>query len=57
MEMSHRGKAFVEIAEHARDGLRKLMDIPDTHQIFFFQGGASMQFSAVIYNLKFSFIT
>lgn len=50
--MSHRGKAFVEIAEHARDGLRKLMDIPDTHQIFFFQGGASMQFSAIVYNLN-----
>jgi phosphoserine aminotransferase len=31
MEMSHRGKAFVEIAESARDGLRKLLSVPDTH--------------------------
>ena len=42
MEMSHRGKAYVEIAENARDSLRKLMEVPDTHQIFFFQGGASL---------------
>lgn len=52
MEMSHRGKAFVEIAETARDNLRKLLEVPDTHQIFFFQGGASLQFSALVYNLK-----
>jgi phosphoserine aminotransferase len=31
MEMSHRGKAYVEIAEGARDGLRKLLEVPDTH--------------------------
>ena len=29
MEMSHRGKYFVEIAETTRDNLRKLMSIPD----------------------------
>ena len=51
MEMSHRGKAFTTIAEGARDNLRKLMDVPDTHQIFFFQGGACLQFSAIVYNL------
>jgi phosphoserine aminotransferase len=51
MEMSHRGKAFVEIAEKTRDDLRKLLEVPDTHQIFFFAGGASMQFSAIWYNL------
>lgn len=51
MEMSHRGKSFVEIAEGARDGLRKLLEVPDSHQIFFFQGGATLQFSAIVYNL------
>jgi phosphoserine aminotransferase len=36
MEMSHRGKAFVEIAETARSDLKKLLEIPDDHTIFFF---------------------
>ena len=40
MEMSHRGKHFVEIAEGAKANLRKLMNIPDDFTIFFFQGGA-----------------
>jgi phosphoserine aminotransferase len=51
MEMSHRGKFFTEIAENARDKLRKLLEIPDDFQIFFFQGGASMQFAAIPLNL------
>jgi phosphoserine aminotransferase len=52
MEMSHRGKDYVAIAEGARDSLRKLLEIPDTHQIFFFQGGACMQFAAIPFNLS-----
>ena len=51
MEMSHRGKAFVEIAETAKANLRKLMQIPDDFTIFFFQGGACQQFAAVPLNL------
>lgn len=48
MEMSHRSKPFAAIAEGARDNLRKLLEVPDTHQIFFFQGGASLQFTAIV---------
>lgn len=51
MEMSHRGKHFVEISETAKANLRKLMSIPDDFTIFFFQGGACQQFAAVPYNL------
>ena len=51
MEMSHRGKHFVSIAEKAKDDLRKLLSIPDNYTIFFFQGGASLQFSAIAFNL------
>ena len=51
MEMSHRGKHFVSIAEKAKDDLRKLLSIPENYTIFFFQGGASLQFSAIAYNL------
>ena len=47
MEMSHRSKSFAEITETARADLRKLMEIPETHTVMFFQGGASQQFSAI----------
>ena len=42
MEMSHRSKAFIEIAEKARADLRTLLSIPDNFQVFMFQGGATM---------------
>jgi len=51
MEMSHRSKSFTSIAEKAKADLKKLLDIPDNYKIFFFQGGASLQFSAICFNL------
>lgn len=51
MEMSHRGKYFVEISETTKSNLRKLLSIPDDFVIFMFQGGASQQFSAIPQNL------
>lgn len=51
MEMSHRGKHFVSIAEGAKANLRKLMSIPDDFEIFFFQGGACQTFAAIPLNL------
>lgn len=51
MEMSHRGKAFMSIAEKAEADLRELMKIPDNYKVLFMQGGASSQFAAVPINL------
>ena len=51
MEMSHRGKDFMAIAEKAEADLRELMAIPDNYKVLFLQGGASQQFSAVPFNL------
>ena len=51
MEMSHRGKEFMSIAEKSMADLRELMAIPDTHEVLFLQGGASSQFSMVPINL------
>ncbi|MGJ8524849.1 Phosphoserine aminotransferase [Halomonadaceae bacterium LMG 33818] len=51
MEMSHRGKDFVEIAQRAERNLRTLMNIPDHYRVLFMQGGATSQFSAVPLNL------
>ncbi len=51
MEMSHRGKAFMSIAEEAEADLRELMAIPDDYKVLFLQGGASTQFAMVPLNL------
>lgn len=51
MEMSHRGKEFMSIAEKAEADLRTLMGIPDNYKVLFLQGGASSQFSMVPLNL------
>jgi len=51
MEMSHRGKAFLSIAEQAEADLRELLAIPDNYKVLFLQGGASTQFAMVPMNL------
>lgn len=51
MEMSHRSKVFIEIAEETRANYKRLLNIPDNFTVFMFQGGASLQFSAICYNL------
>lgn len=50
MEMSHRGKAFMKIAEKAEDSLRRLAGIPEGYKVLFLQGGASLQFTMVAMN-------
>lgn len=52
MEMSHRGKKFIAIAEQAEANLRSLMNIPSNYKVLFLQGGASSQFAMVPLNLK-----
>ncbi len=51
MEMSHRGKEFLSIAEQAEADLRDLMNIPVNYKVLFLQGGASAQFAMVPMNL------
>ncbi len=51
MEMSHRGKEFMSIAEKAEADLRELMAIPANYKVLFLQGGASAQFAMVPMNL------
>jgi phosphoserine aminotransferase len=50
-EMGYRTKPFHAIMERAEEGFRKLLDIPDTHEVHFFNGGATLQFSAIPLNL------
>ena len=51
MEMSHRGKAFLSVAEQAEADLRTLLAIPDNYKVLFLQGGATLQFAMVPVNL------
>jgi len=51
MELSHRGKEFMGIAERAEADLRRLLDIPAGYQVLFLQGGATAQFGAIPFNL------
>ena len=51
MEMSHRGKEFMDIAAKAEAGLRELLGIPAHYKVLFLQGGASAQFAMVPMNL------
>lgn len=51
MEMSHRSKEYLSIAEQAEADLRELLNIPDNYKVLFLQGGASTQFAMVPLNL------
>jgi phosphoserine aminotransferase len=51
MEMSHRSKEFIEIAENAEQDIRELMNIPSNYKVLFLQGGATLQASMIPMNL------
>lgn len=51
MEMSHRSKTFIQIAEQAEADLRELLVVPNNYRILFLQGGAHTQFSMIPLNL------
>lgn len=51
MEVSHRSKAFVAVAQQAEADLRELMGVPANYRVLFLQGGATGQFAAIPLNL------
>ena len=51
MEMSHRGKEFISIAEAAEKDLRDLLAIPANYKVLFMQGGAIGENAIVPMNL------
>ena len=51
MEISHRSKAFVAVAQEAETLLRELLGVPSYYKVLFLQGGATGQFSAIPMNL------
>ncbi|MDO5510094.1 MAG: 3-phosphoserine/phosphohydroxythreonine transaminase [Weeksellaceae bacterium] len=51
IEISHRSKDFVEVMDNARALVKELMQLNDDYEVLFLQGGASLQFVMVPFNL------
>jgi len=51
MEMSHRGKHFVQICDQAEADLRELLDVPADYAVMFMQGGGLGENAIVPMNL------
>ena len=51
MEMSHRSSQFQEIFDSTKAKLKAALQVPDSHEILFLQGGATLQFAAIPMNL------
>ena len=51
IEMSHRSKEFIQVADECEALLRELLSIPQNYKVLFLQGGASTQFAMVPMNL------
>ena len=51
MEISHRSKEFIAVAEAAEQDFRDLLKIPSNYKVLFCHGGARAQFAAIPGNL------
>jgi len=51
MEMSHRSKEFIAVAQKSESDLRKLLNVPNNYKVLFLQGGATSQFAMIPLNL------
>jgi len=51
MEVSHRSKEFIALAEESEADLRDILGIPGNYKVLFMQGGATSQFAMVPMNL------
>ena len=51
LEISHRSKDFVPVMDEARAIVKRLMNLGDDYEVLYLQGGASLQFVMVAFNL------
>ncbi len=51
LSISHRSEEFTEVMEKARSLVKELLRLDDDFEVLFLQGGASMQFLQIPYNL------
>ncbi|MDQ0162328.1 3-phosphoserine/phosphohydroxythreonine transaminase [Aeribacillus alveayuensis] len=50
MELSHRSQAYDEVHNKAKQLLKEILRVPDSYDILFLQGGASLQFAMIPMN-------
>ena len=51
IEISHRSTPFVQVMDEAKQLVKELLAVPDNYSILFLQGGASLEFLMVPFNL------
>ncbi|MBK5208575.1 MAG: 3-phosphoserine/phosphohydroxythreonine transaminase [Flavobacteriaceae bacterium] len=51
IEVSHRSKDFVDVMDNACNLVKELLNLPKGYSVLFLQGGASLEFLRVPYNL------
>ena len=51
LEVSHRGKDFIQTMEEAKSLVRELFQLTDDYEVLFLSGGASSQFFMVPMNI------
>ena len=51
IEMSHRGKHYDDVHYAAIANIREVLNVPESHDVLFIQGGATLQFAMVPLNL------
>jgi len=51
MELSHRQDEFRHISQSTKDEIRKFLQVPDNYRVLLQQGGATMQYTAIVKNL------
>lgn len=56
-EISHRSSDAIAVVNETKANLCKVLEIPDTHEVLFLQGGGSGGFSAIAYNMLAAFAT
>lgn len=56
-EISHRSKPAIKVIDDTKENFAKLFNIPDTHEVFFMQGGGTTGFSSIAYNLMANYAT
>ena len=51
IEISHRSTPFIDVMNEAKQLVKDLLAVPDNYSILFLQGGASLEFLMVPFNL------
>ena len=51
LEISHRSKEFIEVMAKAQSLVKEVLEVPEGYSVLFLQGGASLEFLMVPFNL------